>query len=264
MNGSAYEYQAYFNPAINYNLALPAGITNVKIWTDLGTRVDGANGGQTIGLQANNANAWISFDVDDQSFEIPFVLDRSNPFTNLFVVVFPGVENVLVERYVGAAWDGTFQYRADNSTWFYAPGATSVRFRAGSSLGMSFQVSGILAADTSFRIIRVPVDTITVTGITANCDLAIVGTDWVYTFTPKVAGDEHEFVVFANRDYTLRVRIGTAVTPINNVTPGDIVDLVDLGIMPASTPIVAMSAELFDVVIEVPDDLDVEDIDEVA
>jgi hypothetical protein len=70
---------------------------------------------------------------------------------------------------------------------------------------MNQAFDGLTLRDSSL-VLNVPVETITVTGITAECDLAIVQNDWVYPYAPASIGVANEFKVFGNdKKYEVRL-----------------------------------------------------------
>ena len=143
-------------------------------------------------------------------------------------IKFPGVEDVTVRFYSPNGWfdigvyddEVTFEMPADALTYngYYAVQAIKG--------GMSYQVSNITITGELIDI-DVPVQPITVTGITSACTLAIVQANWVYGDTVTAIGEDTEFNVFDN-DGTYEIRIGRtgySYAVITGVSAGDIVDI---------------------------------------
>ena len=142
-------------------------------------------------------------------------------------VNFTGVKNVKVQYYTNVAgWvnAGVFddtcvftipdQYRA---TW----GATTVQ-----AVKDGMYHTFTLATLDGSPVLDVPVKTITVLGIAAACDLAIVQNDWVYPFAPAAFGEQNIFNVFDNgNNYEVRLyRPGFYPINITGVQAGQTVN----------------------------------------
>jgi hypothetical protein len=73
----------------------------------------------------------------------------------------------------------------------------------------------------------VPLAAITVTGVTAECNLAIVQNDWVYRLAPATIGVANTFLVFDNdKKYEIRLqKPGAEIISITGVNAGQTVDI---------------------------------------
>jgi rubrerythrin len=115
-------------------------------------------------------------------------------------VNFPGIKGVTVQYWTNT-WttiEGTFD---DTCTFPLPEGAaiTTVQVVKG---GMSHTFNGLNA----INVLNVPIETITVGGITATCDLAIVQNDWVYPYAAAAVDVVNEFKVFDNgKKYEVRL-----------------------------------------------------------
>ena len=115
-------------------------------------------------------------------------------------VNFPGIAGATVQYYTNVAgWQtvGVF----DDTCQFIVPkehlatvGSTTVQVLKG---GMWYTFSGLDVGEGKL-VLDVPIETITLTGIAAACDLAIVQNDWAYPYTPAAVGAPNEFAVFDN------------------------------------------------------------------
>ena len=133
-------------------------------------------------------------------------------------VNFLGIEGVTMQYYI-SGWNsisGTY----DNSAAVTLPeGTTSVR---AVKAGMYYQIDGLSDASDG-QTFNVPVSTITVTGVSADCSLGISQGSWVYGSAPADVGIPNSFSVFDNgRAYSVQVaRTGYNPVTIPNVSAGD-------------------------------------------
>ena len=134
---------------------------------------------------------------------------------------FPGIKGVTVRYYSAAtSWvtvPGTF----DDMCRFILPEDVTITSISATKAGMSKQFDGLSARDSSI-VLNVAVDTITVTGVDADCDLAIVQSDWVYQYAPATVGAPNVFKVFANdKPYEVRLyRAGFYPISIKGIDAG--------------------------------------------
>ena len=182
---------------IFYNIPVPAGVTNIRIananWVDTSTWYANYLESDVFTLMKNNTAAKLYFDYAGQSHTVDFMLDGSDPFSMFdYKLTFPGVEGVTLEYYSNLVWtkvDGTF----DNEGSFFAPGTKITSLRAVKN-GMMYQFDGVKGAGT----FDVPVIPLRVYGVNAECNLAVVRSNWVYNYAP-VAGNVHSlYNVFDN------------------------------------------------------------------
>jgi L-ascorbate metabolism protein UlaG (beta-lactamase superfamily) len=114
-------------------------------------------------------------------------------------VNFPGIKAATVQYYTNVAgWQtvGVFDDACNfaipeehKATW----GATTVQVAKG---GM-YHTFTLNSLDNNI-VLDVPIKTITVVGIAAECSLAIVQNDWVYPYADASVGVANEFLVFGN------------------------------------------------------------------
>jgi hypothetical protein len=73
----------------------------------------------------------------------------------------------------------------------------------------------------------VPLAAITVTGVTAQCNLAIVQNDWVYRYAPATVGAANAFLVFDNdKKYEIRLqKPGASIISIPGINAGQTIDI---------------------------------------
>jgi M6 family metalloprotease-like protein len=120
-------------------------------------------------------------------------------------VNFPGVEDVTVQYYCpDTSWQTVAGSFSDPCAVYPPEGAniTSVRAAKG---GMSYQFDG-LKVGGEHLFLDVPVETITIAGIDAECNLAITQSDWVYPYAPTNGYATNHFNVFANgKKYEIRL-----------------------------------------------------------
>jgi hypothetical protein len=123
------------------------------------------------------------------------------PYTPPDILVsFSGIDNVEVRYYTNVCgWQtvGVFndscrfeipeEYQA---TW----GATTVQALKG---GMWYTISGVVVGGDPL-VLDIPVKTITLTGLTAACNLGLAQEDWVYRSAFAAAGATVEYPVFDN------------------------------------------------------------------
>ena len=138
---------------------------------------------------------------------------------------FLGVKDVTIHTYIGGVWSqlpGTY----NDAHAFNADGVTSLRVAKG---GMSYQVNGLAGSVFPYTL-DVPVKSITVTGITAECKLSVVQSNWVYQNVDTVIDTPSVLNVFDNNNtYEIRVsKNGYHNASIPGVHAGDIVDLSSL------------------------------------
>ena len=143
-------------------------------------------------------------------------------------VNFPGLKDVTVQYYTNISqwvtvgkFDDTCNFSIPEShkaTW----GVTTVRIVKD---GM-YHTFTLDAADQAL-VLDAPLSAITVTGIAADCNLAIVQNDWVYRYAPATVGGENEFLVFGNgKAYEIRLqKPGASIISIKGIAAGQTVDL---------------------------------------
>ena len=135
-------------------------------------------------------------------------------------VNFPGMSGVKVEYY-GTSWVTVEQNASDSYSFEIGSGRYTVRV---SKDGMSYTFSNVQVGDTGISL-DVPVLPIQIEGIPEATQLALVQSNWVYSFA-NIDPGSHTYLVFDNgRTYELRIReqgqtrsIGTA----NSTTAEDI------------------------------------------
>ena len=144
-------------------------------------------------------------------------------------VKFDGVKNAQVQYYTNVSgWQtvGTFDdicnfaIPADHkATW----GTTTVQVLKG---GMWYTFSG-LEIDDDPIVLDVPLATITLTNITAACNLGLAQEDWVYPSAAAVVGEQIEYLVFDNnKPYIAHLNIpGAPTVQIPNIAAGATLDL---------------------------------------
>jgi hypothetical protein len=142
-------------------------------------------------------------------------------------VNFPGIKAATVQYYTNVCgWQTVGEYNDTcnfaipeeyKATW----GATTVRVvKAG-----MYHTFTLNSLDNNI-VLDVPIKTITVVGIAAECSLAIVQNDWVYPYANASVGVANEFLVFGNGK-TYEVRLWkTGFYPINapGINAGDTVN----------------------------------------
>jgi hypothetical protein len=146
----------------------------------------------TSAYTGNNAFT-VKFDNDASYISIPVVEEVPTTVD----VNFPGVEGVSVEYYSAATSWVTVPGTYNDTCRFLLPlgvDMTSVRASKG---GMSYQFDG-LNSTPAYLSLDVPVISLMVFGIAADCDLAIVQNSWVYPYAPAAAGAPNYFNVFDN------------------------------------------------------------------
>jgi hypothetical protein len=74
---------------------------------------------------------------------------------------------------------------------------------------------------------NVPLAVITVTGVTAQCNLAIIQNDWVYRYAPAAIGASNTFLVFNNdKKYEIRLqKPGAAIISITGINAGQTINV---------------------------------------
>ena len=143
-------------------------------------------------------------------------------------VNFPGIKGATVQYYTNVSgwvtvgkFDETCNFVIPDklkATW----GATTVQVTKG---GMWHTFSNLNVGDDPL-VVETPVKTITVSGITAACDLGIVQSDWVYPNAPAAVGVVNEFKVFDNgKKYEVRLsRPGFYPITITGVDAGQTIN----------------------------------------
>ena len=121
--------------------------------------------------------------------------------SDALIVSFPGIDDVRVEYYK-SAWITLAEGVADGGSYSVPNGTYTVRVR---KAGMSYTFNNVVVAGESV-LLEVPVKTITITGVSSACNLAIVQSDWVYRMSPATVGVPNVFSVFDNgNNYEIRV-----------------------------------------------------------
>ena len=147
------------------------------------------------------------------------------PYVAAGVLNFPGIKGVTVQYWTGT-WTTVPGVFDDTCTFELPEGATitSVVARKG---GMWYQKDGLSWNIDSPGVFDVPVAAITVTGVKADCSLAIVQNDWAYNYAPATAGVDCEFIVFANNQpykvYLSKPGLDQVIIP--GVEPGQTLDI---------------------------------------
>jgi hypothetical protein len=150
--------------------------------------------------------------------------------TNEITVSFPGIKAATMQYYTNVCgWQtvGVF----DDACSFEIPqehkatwGITTLRLvKDGMYATFTFtldQVNEVIVWD-------VPLAAITITGVTAECNLAIVQNDWVYRYTPAAVGAVNVFLVFDNdKKYEIWLqKPAAAIISITEVSAGQTVDI---------------------------------------
>jgi len=212
-----------------YKVVLPGHVetlnSSIGLRNEAGHRITVSENVREFYLLKTGHPTSLSFRVDGRTFSIAYNLDGTDPFAGLFLVSFPGIENVRFTHYTNNTWhDDTPGVTFDNVGYFRAPNATSVR---AVRQGMVYQVDGVRGVTFPY-VINVPVGTITVTGIESSAFLSIVGQNWAYQTVPFEAGATATFNVFDNRSYELRIS-KTGFAPIGEITvnAGEVIDISD-------------------------------------
>ena len=202
-----------------YRIAVPAGVEDVRLgsnsWAN-STIVPTLDGDMlTLLRDYNNPQpAYIYFKYGGNDYNLNFMLDGSNPFDakGLTVVNFPGMQGVTLEYYsptIGwATYPGIFN---DSTGLITLPSdVTSILVKKN---GNTSQKDGIDLTANFITVIDIPVSTITVRGIAADCDLGLSQGDWIYGngtpgSSPASPGNPNVFYVFDNGvDYTVQLWI---------------------------------------------------------
>ncbi|MCL2408134.1 MAG: InlB B-repeat-containing protein [Oscillospiraceae bacterium] len=158
-----------------YNIAIPEGVTNVRIsnatWVDTTVwQSQWCTEGQgphrdVITLLRNNTQAWLTFDYGGRTFSrIPFMLDGTNPFGNMTIVIFPGMTGVTLQTNVGPhnAWDDVPDTHDNYAILFDLAPNTRIRgFITAPARIVSLEVHSI---DT-FGVLELPVSEVAVYGL---------------------------------------------------------------------------------------------------
>ena len=214
VTGGEYNLSEYF-----YSIDLPGHLAAVN-FRGIGNL--GGKPGESLELLKTMAGGTFTFTLGKDKYgALDFLFDGTNPFDGMFIVKFPGTSGATMQQYKGG-WSnipGTF----DDLAIFNALGATSVR---AALKGMTHQVDGL--ANVAYpHVIEISVKTITITGVSSDCNLAIVQSDWVYNYSPAVKGVPNVFHVFDNgRPYEVRVsREGYSYISIPNTNAGGSVTL---------------------------------------
>jgi hypothetical protein len=165
----------------------------------------------------------------DTYLSLPLITPYAGVEESAVTVNFPGFDDVTVRYYTnvcGWVTVGVFEdtctfeipeeYRA---TW----GATTVQAIKD---GMWHTFSDLIVGEEPL-VLEVPTETITVTGITAACELALVQEDGVYRYAPATVGAATEFPVFDNgKKYEVQLlKPGSGPIQVPGINAGDTVDL---------------------------------------
>ena len=182
---------------IFYNIPVPAGVTNIRIananWVDTSIWYANYLASDVFTLMKNNTAAKLYFDYAGQSHAVDFMLDGSNPFSLFdYKLTFPGVEGVTLEYYSNLTWTKVVGLFDDEGS-FFAPGTKITSLRAVKG-GMMYQFDGVKGAGT----FDVPVIPLRVFGVNAECNLAVVRSNWVYNYAPVVENVHTLYNVFDN------------------------------------------------------------------
>ena len=162
---------------------------------------DSVKGWRQLGLTINSPQ-----DLESGSFH--YYNQLISPAKEGITVNFPGIMGASVQYYTNVSgWQTVGKY--DDTCQFVIPdnhratwGFTTVQVVKD---GMYYTFSNLTVGDAPL-VLDVPIETITVIGIAAACDLAIVQNDWVYRYTPAVVGIANEFTVFGNgKKYEVRL-----------------------------------------------------------
>ena len=157
------------------------------------------------------------------AFAIPAMAEVEESVPEDYTIDFPGVEGVTVEYYagswvsVGAGYDNTASFSLDPTV---AKNISSLRVKKD---GMYYQIDGLRNDMT--REFDIPVGTIKITGVSSDCNLSIVQSNWVYQNIKATPGVTNTFNVFDNnRKYEVRVsRAGYANISIPDIdADGDV------------------------------------------
>ena len=204
-----------------YDIMIPDNVANIMI--DIGGYWDFISPWQIgdrnfLTLPKSNEATTILYDLDNIPQEANFVLDGTNPFYQ-WNLNFPGMKGVVVQHYYGFWQDipGTH-----DDMYAFDAAATSIRVNK----GMSYQIDGLGGVPTPHTI-NIPINQITIIGVSYACEIAIVQSNWVYNFAGATVGAPNVFNVFDNnRDYEIRVR-GTGFTQFSifGVRAGNTVDI---------------------------------------
>ena len=183
---------------------------------------DSVLGWRQLGLTINSPN-----NLENGNFR--FYNQLIPPLKGAITVNFPGITGATVEYYTNVSgWQTVGKF--DDACQFVIPdnqkttwGLTTVRVVKG---GMSNTFSKLSVGDEPVAL-NVPVETITVIGVAAACNLAIVQSDWVYSYTPAAVGAPNEFAVFGNsKKYEVRLyRPGFYPLNITGVDAGQTIDV---------------------------------------
>ena len=132
------------------------------------------------------------------------VNDHTSPdgaLGDALIVTFPGIRGARVEYY-DTSWKTLAEDVSDGGSYYVPNGKYTVRVRTS---GMSYTFNNVVVAGESV-LLEAPVKTITITGVSSACSLAIVQSDWVYRMSPATEGVPNVFTVFDNgNDYEVRV-----------------------------------------------------------
>jgi len=157
-------------------------------------------------------------------FKVPkFTALQTEPLTK-GTVNFPGIKGVTVQHYSFATGWVTVPGAFDDTTGIIAIPAGTTSVRAVKD-GMYQQFDGLTVREGDSIVLDIPVGTITVTGIGAPCELAIVQDNWVYPYAAANVGVANEFKVFNNgKKYEVRMRKpDSSVVSITGVDAGQTV-----------------------------------------
>ena len=142
-------------------------------------------------------------------------------------VNFPGVEGVKIEYYADLYWT-TIGSSFSNSASNLSIPANTTHIRA-SKGGMSYTFDKNDLNASSDNVFNVPVTTITVNGVSSECSLGIVQSDWIYNCSPAIVGvpGANVFNVFDNGGtYEVRVqRTGYSQVSFKGFAAGSTVHL---------------------------------------
>jgi len=171
---------------LQYEVAIPAGVTGVTVRTafDPNGPVLGGVLNQNDGsfyLMRTDRDAYIRFTYNNRVHTMPFVLNGSNPFDNITIVEFGGMENVTIQTNFGPhnAWNtlGTYD---DYAILFDLPSGTRIRGFVGTTNYTSLEyVGGGIGFDAGY----LPVSQVTVMGFPQgfNIDVRRSNDDYLTT-----------------------------------------------------------------------------------
>jgi len=186
--GVFHDYTLYLQPSLHtakagnrLALIISFGINSTSAYT----------GNNAFTVKIDNDASYINIPVQDY---IPTTVN----------VNFPGVEGVGIQYYSAAGWvslPGTY----DDTCTFTLPDGykmTSLRAYKG---GMSYQFNG-LNSESTYQTLDVPVVSLMVFGIAAECNIGVIQDNWAYASAPATVGAPNFFNVFDNgKDYKVQV-----------------------------------------------------------